>query len=146
MPSSHAQFVAFFAVSLTLFLLLRHNPHVPGASSTHVPSSFIERFALSLFAIAGAVAVAQSRIYLNYHTEKQVMVGWTVGMLIAIAWFVVVAYLRHTGWVDWALDLTVVKFFRIRDLVVNEDLVDAGWERWQTRRRKRSDGAGKKRI
>ncbi|TKA61722.1 hypothetical protein B0A49_09999, partial [Cryomyces minteri] len=72
MPSSHAQFVFFFSVSLTLFLLLRHNPYALHASPTHIPTSFAERALLSLAALASAAAVAGSRIYLNYHTPKQV--------------------------------------------------------------------------
>jgi len=144
MPSSHAQFVAFFSISLTLFLLIRHNPHAPGASSTHVPTSFFERLVLSLLVLGGALAVAESRIYLNYHTPKQVLVGCIAGTVFALAWFVFTTWLRHAGWIDWALDFAIVKYFRIRDLVVNEDLVDAGWQSWQNRRRRRAEVAGKK--
>ncbi|PNS14435.1 hypothetical protein CAC42_3721 [Sphaceloma murrayae] len=136
MPSSHAQFVAFWAVSLTLFLLVRHNPHVSNASTTHIPTKLWERLLLSLAIVGGAAAVAQSRIYLNYHTPKQVLVGCLVGTAIAVGWFGVTSYLRHSGLLDWVLDLELVRFFRIRDLIVNEDLVDAGWERWQQRKRK----------
>lgn len=137
MPSSHAQFVSFFAISMLLFLLVRHNPHAPHASTTHIPTSFVERSLLALLILAGAAAVAQSRIYLNYHTPKQVLVGCIAGAVCAIGWFIVTTYLRHAGWLDWALDMSIPKYFRMRDLVVNEDLVDAGWERWQTRRQKR---------
>lgn len=139
MPSSHAQFVSYFAVSLTLFLLLRHNPHLPNTSTTHIPTSTFERLALSVLVIAGAAAVAQSRIYLNYHTERQILVGCIVGALFAVFWYLFTTYLRRSGWLDWVLDTSIARFFRLRDLVVNEDLVDAGWERWQSRRSKRSD-------
>jgi len=146
MPSSHAQFVSFWSVSVALFLLFRHNPHVPNASTTHIPTSLIERFLLSLLVFGGAIAVAESRIYLNYHTPKQVLVGCAAGVVCALGWFAVTSYLRHTGWIDWLLDFEVARYFRIRDLVVSEDLVDAGWERWQNRKQKRgtSGGAGKK--
>lgn len=144
MPSSHAQFVAFFSVSLTLFLLVRHNPHAPGASSTHIPTSFIQRLALSLLVLGGAAAVAESRIYLSYHTPRQVIAGCIAGAVLAVAWFAVTTWLRHTGWVDWALDTSISKYFRMRDLVVNEDLVDAGWERWQNRKQRRAGTSGKK--
>lgn len=137
MPSSHAQFVSFFAISMLLFLLVRHNPHAPHASTTHIPTSFVERSLLALLILAGAAAVAQSRIYLNYHTPKQVSVGCIAGAVCAVGWFIVTTYLRHAGWLDWALDMSIPRYFRMRDLVVNEDLVDAGWERWQTRRQKR---------
>ena len=139
MPSSHAQFVAFFSVSLTLFVLLRHNPHAPNTSSTHVPTAFWERLILSFAAVAGASLVAESRIYLNYHTPKQVIVGCAAGASFAVVWFLFVNYLRKAGWIEWALDLEIVSYFRMRDLVVGEDLVDAGWERWQARKRKRGE-------
>ena len=142
MPSSHAQFTAFWAVSVALFLLVRHNPHVRNASTTHVPTSLFERLFLSVMVIGGAAAVAQSRIYLNYHTPKQVLVGCAAGAFCAIGWFIVTSYLRHAGWMDWVLDFGICKYFRIRDLLVNEDLVDAGWERWQSRKQRRADKDG----
>lgn len=62
MPSSHAQFVAYFSTYLVLFLLLRHDPHKPNASSTHVPAPVWQRVGLALAAVLGAGAVAQSRM------------------------------------------------------------------------------------
>lgn len=141
MPSSHAQFVAFCSISLTLFVLLRHNPHTPHFSSTHVPTSFLERLALSLLAIGGASAVAASRVYLNYHSPKQVIVGVAAGVVYAIFWYGLTTFLRSTGWIDWGLDFGIARYCRLRDLLVNEDLVDAGWERWQFRKRARQGNA-----
>lgn len=146
MPSSHAQFVAFFSISLALFVLVRHNPHTAHASTTHIPTTFLERSALSLLALAGAAAVAESRIYLNYHTSKQVLVGCAAGTAFAVFWFAFTTGLRHYGWLEWALDTEIAKFFRLRDLVVNEDLVDAGWERWQNRKRKRTEDVTRKSL
>lgn len=134
MPSSHAQFVAFFSISFSLFLLLRH---VPSPPPTHSPLSFPERLLLSIVACLCAAAVAASRIYLNYHTPKQVLVGCAAGALSAIAWFLVTTYLRRHGWVEWALNTQLAEMLRVRDLVITEDLVDAGWVRWQERRKDR---------
>ena len=140
MPSSHAQFVAFFSTSLTLFLLLRHKPQ-PHDARTHTPLPFYQRVTLSILAIASACAVGQSRIYLNYHKPRQVYAGAAAGVACAIAWFVVTGLARHYGLVDWFLDLSIVRWARMRDLVLGEDLVDAGWERFEMRRRKRmADG------
>ncbi|KAF2003051.1 DOLPP1 protein [Amniculicola lignicola CBS 123094] len=142
MPSSHAQFVTFFSLTLTLFLLFRHVPH---PTETHTPFSFIQRLALSVVALAAAAAVACSRIYLNYHTPKQVLVGCLAGALFAVAWFLFTTYLRKAGWVDWALDTYLARLFRFRDLVVQEDLVDSGWARWEERRLRSLTVQGKKR-
>lgn len=135
MPSSHAQFVAFFSIYLTLFLLLRHVPH---PTQTHTPLTFTHRSLLSLAALFCAGAVAASRVYLSYHTPKQVMAGCVAGAVIAVGWFVVTSILRRNGWLEWALDSSVARQLRMRDLVVTEDLMDAGWARWEERRRKRS--------
>ena len=144
MPSSHAQFVAFFSTFLTLFLLVRHNPHQPHTSSTHIPTPYWQRLALSLLSIACAGAVAQSRIYLNYHTPRQVYVGVATGSLCAVSWFVVISAARHFGLIDSLLDTPPARFLRLRDLVVHEDLVDAGWERWELRKRRLRELASKK--
>ncbi|EOO01526.1 putative dolichyl pyrophosphate phosphatase protein [Phaeoacremonium minimum UCRPA7] len=158
MPSSHAQFVAFWAVSLTLFLLVRHRPSAKthrfrrrdnggGAGVVkgngqwvtaadveryaHRPWSMLERAAASLVALVLAGLVAWSRVYLCYHTGKQVMVGSLAGALTAVAWFVITAVARQVGLLAWAVDQPVARWFRVRDLVVGEDLCQAGWEKWE---------------
>jgi len=132
MPSSHAQFVAFFSVSLTLFLLGRHKPK--GASESHTPLSLGSRVFLSVLALVAAGTVAWSRIYLSYHTPKQVAVGLLAGSVTAVGWFSVVAAVRQLGLLGWALEQPVVRLFRMRDLVVEEDLCQAGWEKWETKK------------
>ena len=134
MPSSHAQFVAFFAVSLSLFLLLRH---VPSISTSYSPSTFTERALLSLLACCCASAVAASRVYLNYHTVKQVLVGIAAGALSGGLWFIFTTILRRYGWIDWALDNSLARMLRMRDLITTEDLVDAGWGRFEAQRKSR---------
>ncbi|KAI0119446.1 PAP2-domain-containing protein [Daldinia grandis] len=131
MPSSHAQFVAYFAVSITLFLLFRHQPPSPRVRKrNHTPMSLLERAGWSAIGLGMAAAVAWSRIYLNYHTEKQVLVGTAAGVVSAVGWFIITTIIRRTGWLAWALDTPIAKFFRVRDLVVEEDLCQAGWEKW----------------
>ncbi|KAF2770775.1 DOLPP1 protein [Teratosphaeria nubilosa] len=137
MPSSHAQFVAYFSTFLTLFVLLRHNPHHPHTSTTHIPTPYWQRSALAVLSLLCVGAVAQSRIYLGYHTPRQVYAGVAAGVICAVGWFVVTSLARRLGMVDWILDLPLVRWMRFRDLVVNEDLVDPGWERWELRRQKR---------
>ncbi|KAI0525569.1 PAP2-domain-containing protein [Xylaria bambusicola] len=131
MPSSHAQFVTFFAVSLALFLLFRHQPPGPEhRRKNHTPLTLLERVFWSIVGLLGALTVAWSRVYLNYHTEKQVLVGCTAGSVIAIAWFITTSILRQTGWVSWGMETPIAKWLRVRDLVVEEDLCQAGWEKW----------------
>ena len=62
MPSSHAQFVAYFAVYIGLWVVVRHDPWKTNESKTHVPTPMWQRVGLALAALGGAVAVAQSRM------------------------------------------------------------------------------------
>lgn len=137
MPSSHAQFVAFFAVYLALFLLFRHTFIY---STSRVISDYMVRMVLAFGLCVGAAGVAISRIYLNYHTPRQVLAGCAAGALCAFAWFFVTAFLRANGWIDWALELPTARFLRVRDLVVSEDLAEAGWQRWKDRRKLKHGG------
>lgn len=126
MPSSHAQFMAFWAMYLALFISLRHaGPH----------SHRVEKWGLVVAAVVGAVAVATSRVYLGYHSQRQVVVGMSAGFVFAIWWFWVVARLRESGWVDWALGTSLARLARVRDLLLDEDLAHAGWVRWEDKRK-----------
>ncbi len=148
MPSSHAQFVAFFGLSMTFFLLFRHVPKTP--SALYSPLSLWMRVGLSGLVLIGAGLVAWSRIYLNYHTLKQVLVGYSAGTMFAILWFLLTTIVRQSGLLEWGLDLEITRLFRVRDLVVEEDMCQAGWEKWEEKRResrqvqKMTNGNGKK--
>lgn len=133
MPSSHAQFVTFFSLTLAFFLVFRHVPKP--ATASHTPLSMGSRIGLSGLAIAGAGLVAWSRIYLSYHTPKQVLVGCLAGVICAVGWFSFTAVLRQYGVLAWILEQPAVRLFRMRDLVVGEDLVQAGWEKWEEQKR-----------
>lgn len=137
MPSSHAQFVAFWSLSLALFLLVRHKPLSRGKAKMWEggrPWTLIERLAVSLAGVIVAAATAWSRIYLNYHTTKQVAAGATAGLVFALVWFVATEILRRTGWLAWGIELPPARMLRIRDLVVEEDMCQAGWEKWEEKK------------
>lgn len=146
MPSSHAQFLTYFSLSLTLFLLLRHHPPSPPNTThkderpySHQPLNLAQKLFLSLLTCILAASVAVSRIYLNYHTPMQVVVGCVAGAVSAAAWFWVTEWARREGWVEWGYDCWVGRMGRWRDLVVEEDLPEAGWRVWEERRRKRRE-------
>jgi dolichyldiphosphatase len=183
MPSSHAQFAVFWAVAVSLFLLVRHRPRqtcrekaaaVVGKESSdarqqrqgdgnrhgglaevsrayrtggfpalntsieayaHASWTLAERAMVSACALLVAGLVAWSRVYLGYHTVRQVLAGCAAGAGCAAAWFAATYLLRETGALAWALELPPARWFRVRDLVVTEDLCQAGWEKWEERRR-----------
>ncbi|KAL7931159.1 PAP2 domain-containing protein [Trichoderma chlorosporum] len=142
MPSSHAQFVAFWSLSLALFLLVRHKPLARGKPPARAmiweggrPWTLVERLAVSLAGALVAAATAWSRIYLNYHTTKQVAAGAAAGLVFALVWFVATEILRRTGWLAWGIELPPARMLRIRDLVVEEDMCQAGWEKWEEKKK-----------
>lgn len=108
------------------------NAHLEAYS--HTPWSWAQRAVVSLAAGVVAVLVAWSRIYLGYHTPKQVLAGSAAGAVSAVAWFAVTYMVRETGLLAWGLEFPVARWLRIRDLVVEEDLCQAGWEKWEERR------------
>jgi dolichyldiphosphatase len=130
MPSSHAQFTTFLlslSLSLTLrlflslFVLLRHKPSTFNHYKT---TSFLEHLALSVIAYVCAGLVAASRVYLNYHMPKHVLVGCAAGASSAISWFCPrqsTTFLRRSGLLDLVLKNDLAHFLRIRDLTVTED-------------------------
>ena len=143
MPSSHSQFLGFFGVYISLFLLFRHrSPAAPSQLQKTfpkfpIPSSTIQHAIVSFLFIILAGLVAISRIYLSYHTPRQVLVGSAAGTIAAFAWFAVTTWLRRSGWIDYFLDTTLAQALRVTDLVVEEDLLDSRWERWERKRPER---------
>ncbi|KAI8852222.1 phosphatidic acid phosphatase type 2/haloperoxidase, partial [Chytridium lagenaria] len=79
MPSSHAQFMAFFAV----FLM------------SHYYISSIQKHAIALLTTFIALSVAYSRIHLNYHTTPQVIAGYICGTLFGLTWFIICEVILH---------------------------------------------------
>ena len=132
MPSSHAQFITYFSIYLTLFLLFRHT-----FTYSHSPiiSCFMVRATLALGLCLGAAGVSVSRIYLNYHTPRQVLAGCAAGAICAFVWFFITDFLRTHGWVNWMLGFSIAQQLRVRDLVVSEDLAEGGWQHWRSKRR-----------
>lgn len=157
MPSSHAQFVSYFAVSVTLFLLFRHSPSARNVTAsgygrnnnaqakTSISPAYrlqlhhprLTHALLSLVTIVMAVCVAASRVYLQYHTNMQVLVGCGAGALFAGLWFSFTELVRRLGLIAWVLDLEIVRKARIRDLICEEDLVEIGWQVWEEKRKGR---------
>jgi len=142
MPSSHAQFSSFFAVYLFLLLLRR------GLGGRELPRW--RRNGYALVSVVGSGLVAGSRVYLNYHTPKQVVVGYLAGTVCALGWYVVTGWLRATelgkgGWVRhftgerrlWEVLLWVGGTMWVRDTCLKENLVVEGWRKAQDHAKKR---------
>lgn len=126
MPSSHSQFSAFFFLYLALLLLHR------GLGGPLLPTW--RRYSYTLAAAVGSVAVAASRIYLHYHTPRQVVVGYLAGLLCAAGWYavtevldsIVVVAASGTTAREWLL--SAGECLWLRDRCLKEDLVVKGWQ------------------
>ena len=143
MPSSHAQFLAYFGVYSTLFLIARHRPYAQ-KSQLHkffpralIPPSNLQQSVVSLLFLILASLVAASRVYLSYHTPRQVLVGSSAGISAAVLWFGVTSFVRREGWIDFILDTNLAQAFRIRDLMLDQDLVESGWVKYRESRHAR---------
>lgn len=136
MPSSHAQFVAYWSLSVALFLLVRHKPpKVMGyKSSTHRPWNLVERLSVVLAGFGMAAVTAWSRVYLGYHSPRQVIWGVAAGCVTAVVWYVAVGVVRGSWLWGWALEHPLTRRLRVRDLIIEEDMCQAGWEKWEDRR------------
>ena len=145
MPSSHAQFVAFFSVYTTLWVFLRWDNIAPSCRSmlelisvircNHFP--LLKRVAVTILSFSGASAISLSRIYLSYHTPKQVLAGNIAGAGLAIFWFCTTSYLRRCDirmvdrtpwqWIMWA-----GSFIWMKDMCLDVDLVEHDYNIWKT--------------
>lgn len=95
MPSNHAQFMFHFSVFYSLQLLLR---------SWSLPFHF--RCIYSLLILVIAVGVSFTRVYLQYHTVGQVLVGALIGSITGLIWFVsnvneISVIICRQEWAQW---------------------------------------------
>ncbi|XP_008793550.2 lipid phosphate phosphatase gamma isoform X2 [Phoenix dactylifera] len=79
-PSSHAQYMFFFAAYFTLLCY----KGVVGVASSR------SRLFLAFLPWPPAVLTMYSRVYLGYHTVAQVFAGATLGVVLGVGWFWIV--------------------------------------------------------
>ncbi|QEU61989.1 Cax4 [Kluyveromyces lactis] len=104
MPSAHSQFMGFF----TMYIGLRIWCQWGGLNKSH---KILASFGL-LLASSGVVV---SRVYLGYHSVKQVLVGVSIGALLGTCHFLASTIVRYIGLVDWFLSWRIVQLFLIKD-------------------------------
>lgn len=109
MPSSHAQYVWFFATYVIYFVFIRlhhmnNNTIMENVSKLLIISS----------SVTMAVLVCFSRIYLQYHTWAQVLCGAFVGFVFATFWFAI-TYLILTPLFPQIVSWKISEFLLLRD-------------------------------
>ncbi|GLV37842.1 hypothetical protein CBL_06456 [Carabus blaptoides fortunei] len=109
MPSSHAQFMWFFATYVIYFVFIRlyhlnNNTIIENVSKLLIIST----------CLIAAILVCISRIYLQYHTITQVLAGIIVGILFATVWFAL-TYLVFTPLFPQIVAWKISEFLLLRD-------------------------------
>lgn len=82
MPSGHSQFSWFFATYIICFVCIRLH-HMNNNSTLET----VWKTVILLSCVSFAMVVSISRIYLQYHTWKQVICGTLVGIMFGSFWF-----------------------------------------------------------
>lgn len=109
MPSSHAQFIWFFATYVIYFVIIRlhhmnNNTIIENVSKILIISS----------SVILAILVCISRIYLQYHTFAQVFCGAFVGIIFATFWFALTCYI-FTPLFPQIVSWKISEFLLLRD-------------------------------
>ncbi|KAJ8659859.1 hypothetical protein O0I10_004452 [Lichtheimia ornata] len=126
MPSSHAQFMAFFAVygSLYLWSCMRLD---------HI----MYKVLATLGMVSLSLLVCYSRIYLEYHSAMQVAAGMGVGSLYGLLWHWILEFvIRPSGIIDRLLDTPLAKLFYLRDMRAIDNVARWEYHQWLQQRQK----------
>lgn len=118
MPSSHAQFIWFFCIYITCFIVIRCQ-HLINNNSV---ISTLWKVVIVVSCITLAVLVSVARIYLNYHTTAQVIVGGLVGTCFGGIWFTIVHRL-FTPLFPHLVTLKICEILMIRDTTIIPNLL-----------------------
>ncbi|KAL1926920.1 hypothetical protein VTP01DRAFT_5250 [Rhizomucor pusillus] len=122
MPSSHAQFIWYFAVYGSTYLWF----HI---RLDHSAWKTLLTVAMTIL----ATLVCYSRIYLGYHSEAQVAVGSVIGCTFAVIWYTITEKIfRQSGFIDYVLKHPLAEWIYLRDMRSIDNV--AKWEYHQWRR------------
>ncbi|KAL0076061.1 phosphatidic acid phosphatase type 2/haloperoxidase [Phycomyces blakesleeanus] len=122
MPSSHAQFIWFFAVYGSLYL----------KKAIHLDNS-VWKVLVSFGMFGLAILVSVSRIYLGYHTSGQVAVGASIGSIFGILWYCLVEHvIRPSGLVELILRQRFAKLVYLRDLRSVDNVAKLEYQQWES--------------
>lgn len=135
-PSSHSQWMGYFATFLLCHFSFRHRYISTG--------SVVLDFAWKLVLYAGIVfwagAVAFSRFYLSYHTAPQVLWGLGIGIVFGATYYTSVEYIPANYPQSFlgraravVLANPVSTWFRIRDgwAVWEDGGMEEQWKQWR---------------
>ncbi|KAH3903044.1 dolichyldiphosphatase SCDLUD_000654 [Saccharomycodes ludwigii] len=103
MPSAHSQFMGFLSMYLILKLYC------------YWDTPKLNKIIGSITIVITSLLVAASRVYLQYHSIEQVLMGLVLGASLASFYFIVVSILREWGITNWLLTWTICQRLWIKD-------------------------------
>jgi len=112
MPSSHAQFMAFFTIYFGGLVL--RNFHF---------RYFLTRHIIFLIVLISSIMVCLSRVYLGYHSREQVLIGSAIGMIVGILWYSIADPITVKYLFPSIKNNPIVKFCLIRDSSSVKDII-----------------------
>ncbi|XP_046438506.1 dolichyldiphosphatase 1-like [Daphnia pulex] len=118
MPSSHSQFMWFFTTYMFLFIWVRLR-HI---SYTNTIWICIWKTAISVACLVASIIVAIARIYLQYHTASQVIVGGLLGSVLAVSWFLFTQF-ALTPWFPTVASWRVCEWLLVRDQTLIPNII-----------------------
>ncbi|KAH8077899.1 PAP2-domain-containing protein [Cristinia sonorae] len=135
-PSSHSQWMGYFASFLLCHFTFRHQ----FVSTGYRILDGLFKLVLYSAIVAWSCAVAYSRYYLTYHTSAQVVWGFTIGILFGFTYYAAVELIpaRYPNSLlgrarRGVLSSSVFTWFRIRDgwAVWSDGGLDAQYSEWR---------------
>uniref|UniRef100_A0A1B6DK95 Dolichyldiphosphatase n=1 Tax=Clastoptera arizonana TaxID=38151 RepID=A0A1B6DK95_9HEMI len=109
MPSAHSQFMWFFATYVLYFIFIRLHHMNNNPTMENIWKAVISSSCVSM-----AIIVTISRVYLQYHTWRQVICGAVVGFLFGSAWFAL-TYLIFTPYFPIIVSWRISELLLLRD-------------------------------
>ncbi|KAJ7781989.1 hypothetical protein DFH07DRAFT_792213 [Mycena maculata] len=122
-PSSHSQYMGYFASFLMLHLYFRHRFATTGSRILDQTL----RVALYLALSAWALVVAYSRFYLRYHSVAQILWGFGIGVALGTSFYTVCELLPR---LRPASIFGTLKSFLIQNPVSTWLQIRDGWDVW----------------
>lgn len=136
-PSSHSQYMGYFASFLTCHLLYRHRFATTGYPILDV----IWRLAVHGLLIGWASAVAYSRYHLEYHSSRQIGWGLSIGAVFGSTLYLFAEvvpkkwpYSLLGRFRTWLVANPISTWLQIRDgwAVWSDGGREEEWKRWKT--------------
>ncbi|EPY49496.1 palmitoyl protein thioesterase-dolichol pyrophosphate phosphatase fusion 1 [Schizosaccharomyces cryophilus OY26] len=109
MPSSHSQFMGYFAAYMISWAYKYRKEEWSHISSLAK---------MGIYCVL-SFCVCSSRYFLHYHSLSQVIVGFLTGLAFGYMWCWFTGQLRVLGMTKWILEFPIIEWFYIKDTIIH---------------------------